>query len=219
VSLFIWFSFAISGTLLFAPQSLLFRQIIISFVTTWDIITGSYGISDFSQLIPVLGPLYYILFTVVMTFILLNMFVGLVTEFYNENMKQREASSHGSVNLSFEDRLRKNMRKCVNSLFSKEKVFTLDEVVHLLAYKTYSKHTLESFKEELTQFGVEEQPDYTEAYNTYLNKRHLRDLSGLENGDILTLWNLIEDKIERQIKIHDPDARPYVSQPGIHPRQ
>jgi len=197
VSLTVWISFAVTGTLLFAPHALEFRQIMISFLSTWDMLTGSLGIQTFMTFTPVLGPLYYILFTVVMTFILLNMFVGLVTEFYNENMKQRESHSMGGKHMSFPDKLRKGFRKCKHYMLEEENTLTIEEAVNLLAYKTYSKLSMDAFQGELIGFGVPEQDDYEIPYTQYLEKRRMRDLSGLETGDILTLWNLIEDKFDR----------------------
>jgi len=195
----IWFAFAVTATLLFAPKSLLFRQILVSFLTSWDMLSGNVGITSFSLLVPIIGPIYYIAFTVCLPFVLLNMFIGLISEFYNENMKQREYNvSVATKSLPFIERVKRSLKKYENFLRQESPEISATEAVELLAFKTFTKFSYDQFISELTELGVPTQMDdeYQHFYTTYLEKRRMRDLSGLETGDILTLWNLVESKLD-----------------------
>jgi len=83
----------------------------------------------------------------------------------------------------------------------------LEEAIHYLAYKSLRKLSQQKFIEELNHFGVPTPPDYSQAYREYRNKRHARDLHGLENGDISTLFSLFEDKIDQFFNTGRSDLR------------
>jgi len=134
------------------------------------------------------------------------MFVGLVTEFYNENMKQRELSSTKNKEIPLLDRIKRNFNQVKSYFSTTENKISLEVAIDYLAYKTKAKLSQQEFLDELNQMGVSPS-DFSQAYHDYRNKRRLRDLHGLENGDISTLYSLFEDKMDQYLNSRNSGRR------------
>uniref|UniRef100_A0A6B2L037 Uncharacterized protein n=1 Tax=Arcella intermedia TaxID=1963864 RepID=A0A6B2L037_9EUKA len=197
VAMFVWLMVSLGGMLILCSNSWLFKNWGTSYFTSWDILTGSIAIQDLAGISPILGPAYYMISTFILSFFLLNMFIGVIGEYYKRAMVDDDTSDDAS----FEEKFKMRVGRCLGYLChtSIRNELSPHEAIHLLATKTYQKCDIHEFQRELQSLGVSDEDievNLYEYYDEYVRKRYTRDLAGLQKGDLLTLWNLIEEKLD-----------------------
>ncbi|XP_026464296.1 polycystin-2-like [Ctenocephalides felis] len=114
----VFFAFAQLGYLLFGTQAQGYRTFGAAVVTLLTTILGEFDYHEIEQANRVLGPIYFLSYIFFVFFVLLNMFLAIVTDTYSEVKREIESSGKGEDVHTF---IKRRGARIYNRLFMKDK--------------------------------------------------------------------------------------------------
>ena len=86
----VWFSFVQLMFLIYNCNLSGYASIIKSMETTFQIMLGKFDVSDMNQTQPILGPLIFSVYNIVIIFFALNIFISIITDSFDEIRRQED---------------------------------------------------------------------------------------------------------------------------------
>jgi polycystin 2 len=198
--LIILLGFLFFGWLTFGPDLWEFNGFINSLGTLWQFLIGNppdYGELSLSN--RVLGPVYYALFTVFVFFILVNMFVAIVSNSYEQvtNRTERKPITTYQVKKPF-----KRVMKLAKAVYKRKPLYSETELLRMLQHKEILEKdvvTKQEIEQELKDLGEDPLSLYIERLLSIHEKRK-KFLAELALSESEKKKEQLEDEYDRRVE-------------------